>query len=86
MENFDLLTKEQQVKVLNNPENFIGLSETANKSKGSKSYSEWTIYKKENIEVDSEFREGMIKREQELEKKLQKQIDNFIEENKRNQI
>ena len=34
MENFDKLTKEQQLKVLNNEENFLGLSEAANKSKG----------------------------------------------------
>ena len=33
MENFDKLTKEQQLKVLNNEE-FLGLSEAANKSKG----------------------------------------------------
>ena len=34
MENLDKLTKEQQLKVLNNEENFLGLSEAANKSKG----------------------------------------------------
>ncbi|MGG0155295.1 hypothetical protein [Bacillus mycoides] len=79
MENFDRLTKEQQLKVLNNEENFLGLSEAANKSKGSKSYSDWTIYKKEKIEVDPKFREEMIKKEKELEMKLQKQIDDFVE-------
>lgn len=51
MENFDKLTKEQQLKVLNNEENFLGLSEAANKSKGSKSYSDWTIYKKEKLKL-----------------------------------
>nr|WP_230090758.1 hypothetical protein [Bacillus thuringiensis] len=83
MKNFDKLTKEQQLKVLNNEENFLGLSEEANKSKGSKSYSDWTIYKKEKIEVDPKFREEMIKKEKELEMKLQKQIDDFVEENKK---
>lgn len=34
MENFDKLTKEQQLKVLNNEGNFLVLSEAANKSKG----------------------------------------------------
>ncbi|HDR8277372.1 TPA: hypothetical protein QC121_004699, partial [Bacillus cereus] len=67
MENFDKLTKEQQLKVLNNEENFLGLSEAANKSKGAKSYSDWTIYKKEKIEVNPKFREEMIKKEKELE-------------------
>ncbi|WP_269732676.1 hypothetical protein [Bacillus cereus] len=83
MEIFYKLTKEQQLKVLNNEENFLGLSEAANKSKGSKSYSDWTIYKKEKIEVDPKFREEMIKKEKELEMKLQKQIDDFVEGNKK---
>ncbi|TXR79942.1 hypothetical protein DN396_17265 [Bacillus sp. BF9-10] len=78
MENLDKLTKEQQLKVLNNEENFLGLSEAANKS-----YSDWTIYKKEKIEVDPKFREEMIKKEKELEMKLQKQIDDFVEGNKK---
>ncbi|WP_224771187.1 hypothetical protein [Metabacillus idriensis] len=65
---------------MNNIENFIGLSKTANTSKGSKSYSEWTIYKKENIEIDPIFREEMMKKEIELEIKLQKQIDEFLKD------
>ncbi|EJR37574.1 hypothetical protein [Bacillus cereus] len=83
VEKFYKLTKEQQLKVLNNEENFLGLSEAANKSKGSKSYSDWTIYKKEKIEVDPKFREEMIKKEKKLEMKLQKQIDDFVEGNKK---
>ena len=46
MEGFDKLTFEQQLEILNNPENFVGLSEAANTSKGNKSYAEWTIIKK----------------------------------------
>ena len=46
MDGFEMLTREQQIEVLNNPKNFIGLSESANKSKGPKSYSDWTVYKK----------------------------------------
>ena len=46
MDGFEKLTSAQKVEVLNNPKNFIGLSETANKSKGSKAYSEWTVNKK----------------------------------------
>ncbi|WP_246438633.1 hypothetical protein [Listeria portnoyi] len=75
MEGFDKLTKEQQISVLNYEENFIGLSETANKSKGPKSYSDWTIYKKEGVEVNPEFRSEMMLKESELEKKLQRLID-----------
>ncbi|MEB5652285.1 MULTISPECIES: hypothetical protein [Bacillus] len=71
--------KSGDIKVLNNEENFLGLSEAANKSKGAKSYSDWTIYKKEKIEVNPKFREEMIKKEKELEMNLQKQIDDFVE-------
>ena len=77
MDGFEKLTREQKLEVLNNPENFIGLSETANKSKGSKTYFEWTVYKKENIKVDPDFRGNMIDKEQQLEILLQKQIDDF---------
>lgn len=49
MEGFEKLTYKQQLEVLNNPDNFIGMSEAANKSKGSKSFSEWTHYKKVQV-------------------------------------
>ena len=78
MDGFGKLTFDQQVKVLNNPENFVGLSKTANTSKGSKSFEEWTMYKKENIPVDPAFRQSMIKKSAELERKLQKQIDDLL--------
>ena len=84
MEGFEKLTFKQQLEVLNNPKNFIGLSEAANKSKKEKSYSEWTHYKKgtpEEIKVDETFRQEMIKKEKELEKILQKQIDDLVEKN-----
>ncbi|MDF2904204.1 MAG: hypothetical protein K0S25_1842 [Bacillus sp. (in: firmicutes)] len=77
MDGFGTLTKEQQLEVLNNPENFAGLSKTANTSKGSKTFEEWTTYKKENITVDPTFRGKMIEKSSEMEGKLQKQIDDF---------
>ena len=77
MEGFEALSKSQQVLVLNNPENFIGLSETANTSKGSKSFSNWTKYVKGNINVNPAFRLRMMEREINVEKILQKQIDNL---------
>ena len=77
MEGFDTLTKEQQLAVLNNKENFVGLSESANCSKGSKSYNDWTRHKSKGIDVDPEFRQKMITRENALEGILQKQIDDF---------
>ena len=77
MDGFNNLTFEQKLQVLNNQDNFIGLTKTANTSKGSKTYEEWTLYKKGNIPVNSEFRQEMMKLEQEMAKKLQYQIDLF---------
>ncbi|MGE7760395.1 hypothetical protein [Peribacillus sp. NPDC097895] len=62
MEGFGTLTYNQQKEIVNFVENFIGLSEAANTSKGSKSFADWYIYKKENIPVNPEFRENDIKR------------------------
>jgi hypothetical protein len=84
MDGFDKLTKEQQLAVLNNPANFQGLSESANTSKGAKSYEDWTLYKKENIAVDPTFRANMMAKEQSLQGDLQKQIDNFNKQNQAN--
>ena len=80
MDGFGNLTEKQQLEVLNNPENFTGLSKSANTSKQSKSYEEWTHYKKgtpDEIEVSLDFRSKMITREKQLERILQKQIDDF---------
>ena len=80
MDNFERLTKNQQIAVLNNENNFIGLSEAANKSKGKLSYEDWTEYKKDGIKVDENFRTKMIKKSEELRKELQNQINNFLED------
>jgi uncharacterized Zn-binding protein involved in type VI secretion len=79
---FSQLTFENQVKVLNNPQNFVGLSETANTSKGSKSFAEWTEYKKGNIKVDEAFRQKMMARERELEPILRQQIQDLLKAQK----
>lgn len=66
MEGFEKLTFEQQVEILNMEENFVGISEAANKSKGPKSYKEWEYYKpgtSEEIRVNEDFRKEMIEKE-----------------------
>ncbi|WP_419724069.1 hypothetical protein [Bacillus sp. SKDU12] len=83
MEGFETLTYKQQKEVANFVENFIGLSEAANTSKGPKSYADWYIYKKENIPVNAEFRKKMILKEKELEIEIQKMIDEFNNINKK---
>jgi len=80
MEGFDQLSFDQQLEVLNYKKNFVGLSKTANTSKGSKSFKEWTMYVKGNIKVNPEFREKMIKKEEELEGELQELIDKMLKE------
>lgn len=78
MEGFGKLTQKQQLEVLNNEKNFIGLSATANTSKGSKSFVEWTEYKKEKIKVDETFRQEMIENQKNLKIELQEQINNYL--------
>ena len=78
MENFDKLTTENKLKVLNYEDNFTGLSRSANASKGAKSYSEWTTYKKDNIPISQEYRTRMMAKEAELEPILQGMIDGLV--------
>lgn len=77
MEGFDQLTKTEKISVLNNSDNFYGLSRSANSSKGPKSYEDWTEHKRTNTPVDPEFRSRMIERERQLESQLQEQIDSY---------
>jgi len=83
MDGFEKLTREQQEFILNYRKNITGSSRSANASRGNKSFEEWTIYKKENIEVRPEYREEMIIKEKELEIKIQEMIDNFVELNEK---
>jgi hypothetical protein len=80
MPGFKDLSVENQIKVLNNPDNFAGLSETANTSKGSKSYADWTEYKKGRIKVDEDFRQQMMQREADNRTMLQQQINDLLGE------
>ena len=78
MDGFDKLTREQQLAVLNYEDNFQGLSRSANASKGPKSYIDWTIYKKDNLLINPDFRKVMLVKDKELEGLLQKLIDDFL--------
>ncbi|OAB35020.1 hypothetical protein [Paenibacillus glacialis] len=87
MDGFDTLTHKQKLEVINNLDNFEGLSRSANGSKQDKSYEEWTHYKKGQkgeIEVNPEFRAKMIEIEREMERRLQKQIDDLNKQNRKN--
>ena len=75
MDGFNQLSEADQLRVLNSPDNFVGLSKTANTSKGSKSFEDWTEYKKAGTPVDPVFRQQMIQREQESAVELQNYIN-----------
>ncbi len=78
MPGFSDLGEENMLKVLNNPDNFVGLSEIANKSKGALSFEEWTEYKKLGIPADEGFRQSMITKEQQLIPQLRAQIQQLL--------
>ncbi|QBO37448.1 hypothetical protein EQG49_04260 [Periweissella cryptocerci] len=78
LDGFDKLTLEQQKAVVNYKANFTPLSSTANKSKGSKTIEEWTMYKKKGIKINPEYRKLMMVQEKKLEKVLQKLIYNYM--------
>ena len=77
MDGFERLTYEERITVLTNTDNFMGLTKVANTSKAEKKYAEWLLYKKGNIEVDPEFRKEMSIIENEVARRLQKQIDDL---------
>lgn len=78
MPGFDRLSKEQMLAVLNNRANFVGLSEAANASKGSKSFAEWVRHKSRGIDVDEGFRVRMIQEEERLRRVIQEQINSYL--------
>lgn len=74
MDGFNKLAFNDQIDVLNHKPNFAPLSETANTSRGAKTYEQWTRYKKGNVDVDPSFRSSMMERAAKLEVELQEKI------------
>ncbi|WP_415918583.1 hypothetical protein [Staphylococcus warneri] len=75
MDNIEKLSFDEIKDILNYRKNFIGLSKIANSSKGSKSYQEWRVYRKENLSINKEFREKMIRKENLLYNEIQQKIN-----------
>jgi hypothetical protein len=75
MPGFSTLTEANQANVSNMNSNFVGLSESANKSKGVKSFAEWTEHKKSGTKVDKTQRKRMMQREKEEKEELKKLIE-----------
>jgi len=78
MEGFDALTKTQQLQVLNFPENFIGLSASANASKGALSYAEWSMHISSGLSVNPLFQTQMTHLGGALEGRLQALINSLL--------
>jgi uncharacterized Zn-binding protein involved in type VI secretion len=78
MDGFNRLSVENQVEVLNYKPNFSPLSETANTSRGAKTYEQWTSYKKGGVDVDPQFRSSMMERASKLEVELQEKIYSLL--------
>jgi hypothetical protein len=71
---FNKLTPEQQSAVLNNLENFRGLPQTLNASKGSK--TDWSKYKGQPL--DPQYAKELAELQQVMKKEVQAQIDAFL--------
>jgi len=78
MNGFNKLTFDNQLEVLNYKPNFSPLSETANTSRGAKTYEQWTRYKKGGVDVDQNFRSSMMERSAQLETELQAKINSLL--------
>jgi hypothetical protein len=68
------LAEEDMLAVLNYRSNFIGLSEAANTSKGTKLFYDWIRHAGADTLVDPAFRQAMALREIELEAELENEI------------
>jgi Ni/Co efflux regulator RcnB len=80
LKDFELLSCNNQGKVINYLPNFIGLGKSANSSKGTKDYKTWVEHKKRGTKVAPAFRAKMMKREQELLPELEGYVQKLLGE------
>ena len=78
MPGFKQLSFKQQQVVANYRRNFIGLTKSANTSKGSKSWAKWWGHKKSKTPVKQSFRTKMLKKERKVRGQLQIMINNLL--------
>lgn len=75
---FSDLTPANQDLVLNMPENFHGLSRSANGSRGNKTFQEWTQHVSSGTPVTPELRARMILEEARMNEVIQRRIDELL--------
>jgi hypothetical protein len=76
MKDFSRLSTENQLKVLNNPDNFMGLGKSSNASKQDKSWAEWEGLRKEK--VPEKLKAEMIEKEKGIGSLLENQIQTLL--------
>ena len=74
MPGFSQLSRADQLDILNMSDNFVGLSRSANPSKGSQSFGEWLQHKGTGTPVSPALRNEYMMKEAELKRKLQEEI------------
>jgi hypothetical protein len=80
MDNFSKLSLENQLEVLNDPENFVGLGKSTNASKGATSWANWPGHSQMGAIPPSgqQFVNDMIQKETTLRQKLQDKINQLL--------
>jgi hypothetical protein len=81
MDQFDKLTEEQMLIVMENRENLMITSAAANTSRGDRTFAQWKVHARSGTRVKQEFLDRMKVVEKDLEIKLQAQIDDFVRAN-----
>jgi hypothetical protein len=77
MKDFSRLSTENQLKVLNNPDNFMGLGKSSNASKQDKSWAEWEEHSILG-KVPEKFKAEMIEKEKGIGSLLENQIQTLL--------
>ncbi|MTJ10906.1 MULTISPECIES: hypothetical protein [unclassified Anabaena] len=79
IQDFSRLSSENLLKVLNNPDNFMGLGKSSNASKQDKSWAEWEGHSALGA-VPPEFKAKIINEEQRIKSLLENQIQTLVKE------
>lgn len=78
MDGFSDLSDANRRAILNDPENFHGLSRSANASRGDLSFEDWTEYKRTGTPINPALRQRMIAEQARLEQVLQQRIYDLL--------
>ncbi|QBF33647.1 hypothetical protein [Thalassococcus sp. S3] len=80
MDGFTDLSHANRMAILNDPDNFHGLSRSANGSRQNLSFEDWTMHRSSGTPVNPELRAQMIAEEARMREVLQQRIYNLLRE------